>query len=87
MFESSQDPMELFRVLDLTDESKVSFDNLSGSLKQRIGIAATPVNNPELVFLEEPTNGSDQKSRRDVWSAIRNVKKSGKTVILTSHRM
>lgn len=87
MYKSSLDPMELLKLLDLTDKAKVPFDDLSGGLKQRVGIAASLVNDPELVFLDEPTTGLDPQSRRDVWNVIRNLQKSGKTVILTSHYM
>jgi ABC-2 type transport system ATP-binding protein len=87
MYESPREPLELLKLLDLTDKAKVLFENLSGGLKQRVGLAAALVNDPELVFLDEPTTGLDPKSRRDVWGIIRQLKGSGRTVLLTSHYM
>jgi len=60
---------------------------LSGGLKQRVGVAAALVSDPELIFLDEPTTGLDPKARRDVWVVIANLKKLGKTVFLTTHYM
>ena len=63
------------------------FKNLSGGLKQRVGIAIALVNDPEIVFLDEPTTGLDPKARRDVWDTIKALKSRGKTVFLTTHYM
>jgi ABC-2 type transport system ATP-binding protein len=87
MYESPRDPLELLKLLDLTDKAKVLFDDLSGGLKQRVGIAAALVNDPELVFLDEPTTGLDPRSRREVWDIIRGLRGAGKTVLLTTHYM
>lgn len=87
MYDSSKDPDELIALLDLEDKAKIRFDELSGGLKQRVGIAAALVNDPELVFLDEPTTGLDPKSRREVWGVIRKLKREGATVFLTSHYM
>jgi hypothetical protein len=65
----------------------VLFKNLSGGLKQRVGIAIALVNDPEIVFLDEPTTGLDPRARRDVWEAIKAPKSRGKTVFLTTHYM
>ncbi|HHX99962.1 MAG TPA: ABC transporter ATP-binding protein, partial [Methanothermobacter sp.] len=61
--------------------------DLSGGLKQRVGIAIALVNDPEIIFLDEPTTGLDPKARRDVWKAIKELKTRGKTVFLTTHYM
>jgi ABC-2 type transport system ATP-binding protein len=77
----------LIRTFDLTNKRNTLFKNLSGGLKQRVGIAAALINDPEVVFLDEPTTGLDPKARREVWSAIKALKGRGKTVFLTTHYM
>jgi ABC-2 type transport system ATP-binding protein len=56
-------------------------------LKQRLGIAIALVNDPEIVFLDEPTTGLDPRARREVWEVLLGLKKNGKTVFLTTHYM
>ncbi len=87
MYRKKADVDELIRVLDLAEKRKTLFKNLSGGLKQRVGIAIALVNDPEIVFLDEPTTGLDPRARRDVWDAIRTLKAHGKTVFLTTHYM
>ncbi len=77
----------LIELANLTDRSKEQFNNLSGGLKQRLGIAIALVNNPEVVFLDEPTTGLDPRARREVWDVLLGLKKKGKTVFLTTHYM
>lgn len=77
----------LIKMLGLEDKRNTLFMNLSGGLKQRVGIAISLVNDPEIVFLDEPTTGLDPKARRDVWNAIRDLKARGKTIVLTTHYM
>ena len=78
---------DLIHALDLAEKRNVLFKNLSGGLKQRVGIAIALVNDPEIVFLDEPTTGLDPRARRDVWEAIKALKSRGKTVFLTTHYM
>jgi ABC-2 type transport system ATP-binding protein len=87
MYEKHLDTAEMIKILDLKDKTKERFETLSGGLKQRVGIACALINDPQLVFLDEPTTGLDPKARRDVWSVIENLKKLGKTVFLTTHYM
>ena len=87
MYESHLDVLEIIKLLDLEDKTNVRFEKLSGGLKQRVGVAAALVSDPNLVFLDEPTTGLDPKSRREVWGVIRNLKNLGKTVFLTTHYM
>jgi ABC-2 type transport system ATP-binding protein len=77
----------LIELANLKDRSKEQFRNLSGGLKQRLGIAIALVNDPEVVFLDEPTTGLDPRARRDVWDVLLSLKKHGKTVFLTTHYM
>jgi len=87
MFDSRPDVDELIRLVDLEDKKNVLFRNLSGGLKQRLGIAVALVNDPELVFLDEPSSGLDPKARHGVWHLIDGLHKKGKTVFLTTHYM
>jgi ABC-2 type transport system ATP-binding protein len=77
----------LIELANLTAKSKEQFKNLSGGLKQRLGIAIALVNDPEVVFLDEPTTGLDPRARREVWEVLLGLKKKGKTVFLTTHYM
>ncbi len=60
---------------------------LSGGQRQRLLLAIALVNDPELIFLDEPTTGLDPQSRRNFWSLIEDIKAAGKTVLLTTHYM
>ena len=78
---------DLVKMLGLEHKRDTLFKDLSGGLKQRVGIAISLVNDPEIVFLDEPSTGLDPKARRDVWDAVKKLKKQGKTVFLTTHYM
>ncbi len=78
---------ELIEAVHLEDKRDAWFTNLSGGLKQRVGVAIAMVNDPDLIFLDEPTTGLDPKARREVWEVIRKLKSQNKTVILTTHYM
>ena len=77
----------LIELANLTEKSEEQFKNLSGGLKQRLGIVIALVNNPEVVFLDEPTTGLDPRARRDVWAVLLGLKRKGTTVFLTTHYM
>ena len=87
MYAKHLDIVEIVKLLDLEDKTNERFENLSGGLKQRVGIAAALVSDPKLVFLDEPTTGLDPKARREVWAVIENLRALGKTVFLTTHYM
>ena len=78
---------KLIMTLNLEDKSNSKFEDLSGGLKQRLGIAGALVNDPKMIFLDEPTTGLDPRARRDVWRVIEDLKKEGKTIFLTTHYM
>jgi len=71
--------------VDLTDRKNVMAKKLSGGEKRKLGIAMALVNDPELLFLDEPTTGLDPKARRDIWRLIEDVGRRGSTVLLTTH--
>lgn len=87
MYDNRASTKELIEMFGLQDKASVRFANLSGGLKQRVGIAAALVNNPDLVFLDEPTTGLDPEIRQATWQIIRGLKDKGKTVFLTTHYM
>jgi ABC-2 type transport system ATP-binding protein len=61
--------------------------HLSGGQKQRFSIASALVNDPDIVFLDEPTTGLDPHARHNLWDLVRGIDASGKTVVLTTHYM
>ena len=77
----------LIELVNLKDKAKEQYKNLSGGLKQRLGIAIALVNDPEVVFLDEPSTGLDPRARREVWEVLLGLKKKGTTVFLTTHYM
>lgn len=85
--ERSADIDRLIELVDLSDKAEEQYKNLSGGLKQRLGIAIALVNDPEVVFLDEPTTGLDPHARRGVWEILLGLKRKGKTIFLTTHHM
>jgi len=77
----------LIELVNLKEKTKEHYKNLSGGLRQRLGIAIALVNDPEVVFLDEPTTGLDPRARREVWDVLLGLKKKGTTVFLTTHYM
>lgn len=78
---------EAIREFGLEEHSSIQFEKLSGGLRQRVGLAIATINDPEVLFLDEPTTGLDPASRKHLWEMIRRLKHSGKTILLTSHYM
>lgn len=78
---------EIIEAMDLKSEERRLYRNLSGGLKQRVGVAISLVNDPDIIFLDEPTTGLDPKARHEVWNVIANLRNKGKTVFLTTHYM
>lgn len=88
LYKSSDNVSKVIEYLDLNEYKEVKYDKLSDGLKRRVGIACGIVNNPELLFLDEPTIGLDAKSRRNLWDLIVNFNnKNGTTILLTTHYM
>lgn len=78
---------EMLQLVGLEREKNKLYSQLSGGLKRRLGIAIALVNDPEIVFLDEPTTGLDPRGRREIWSVIEGLKEKKKTVFLTTHYM
>jgi ABC-2 type transport system ATP-binding protein len=82
-----RDGDELLRSVGLLDKKRSLVKHLSGGQKQRFSIAASLVNDAELIFLDEPTTGLDPQARRHLWDYIRQINQQGKTIVLTTHYM
>jgi ABC-2 type transport system ATP-binding protein len=80
-------PMEMLEKVALTDKAKAKFKDLSGGQKQRFSIATTLINNPRIIFLDEPTTGLDPQARRNLWELIRQIRSTGTTIVITTHYM
>lgn len=78
---------ELLDEVQLGDKAKNQVKELSGGQKQRLSIAIGLVNDPKVLFLDEPTTGLDPQARRNLWDLVTAIKKKGKTVVLTTHYM
>lgn len=87
MYDHHLDADQLIELVDLKDKRDAQFKTLSGGLKQRVGLAVALVNDPSVVFLDEPTTGLDPRARRDVWHVVERLREQGKTVFLTTHYM
>ena len=81
------DPRKLLAEVELEDKEKAQISQLSGGQKQRFSIAAALVNDPVVLFLDEPTTGLDPQARRHLWGVIKRIRSEGKTIVLTTHYM
>ncbi len=79
------DSLALLRDVGLEDKAKQRSDKLSGGQRQRLSIAVAMVNEPRVLFLDEPTTGLDPQARRNLWELIRSIRARGTTVFLTTH--
>lgn len=79
--------MQLLDTVNLRDKANNKVKELSGGQKQRFSIATTLINQPKIIFLDEPTTGLDPQARRNLWDLIRDIRNRGTTVIITTHYM
>jgi ABC-2 type transport system ATP-binding protein len=78
-------PAQLLERFAIADKADAPFDSLSGGQRQRLALALAFVNQPDLIFLDEPTAGLDPQSRHELHDEIRRMKHDGHTVLLTTH--
>ncbi len=87
IFGVSVDAAALLRRVDLEDRAGSQVRELSGGQQQRFAVAAALVNNPSILFLDEPTTGLDPQARRHMWDLVRSFRDEGTTIVLTTHSM
>jgi ABC-2 type transport system ATP-binding protein len=87
MYGRQVDPKQLLKDVELEDKARAKIKELSGGQKQRFSIAAALVNDPIMLFLDEPTTGLDPQARRHLWGVIRRIRSEGKTIVITTHYM
>jgi ABC-2 type transport system ATP-binding protein len=87
MYGRRVDPLALLDEVELRDKSRAQVVQLSGGQKQRFSIAAALVNDPVVIFLDEPTTGLDPQARRHLWGVIKRIRSEGKTIVITTHYM
>lgn len=86
-FERSLGVDQAIRMVQLEDKADQRLEALSGGQKQRTYLACALVNEPKLLFLDEPTTGLDPQARRMIWSLLSNLKKGDRGILLTTHYM
>lgn len=78
---------EVLELVALTEKKNALVKELSGGQRQRLALGTALVNDPDLLFLDEPTTGLDPQARRNIWSIVTDLKAQGKTIVLTTHYM
>jgi ABC-2 type transport system ATP-binding protein len=87
LYDVKVDAMAMLRKVQLEDKANARYEKLSGGQKQRFSIASTLVNQPRVIFLDEPSTGLDPQARLNLWDLVRDIQKDGITVVLTTHYM
>lgn len=87
LYPEPQPREKLIELCQLQEFLQQPASKLSGGQRQRLLLAMALINDPEIVFLDEPTTGLDPQSRRNFWHLIEDIKTHGKTVVLTTHYM
>ncbi len=78
---------QLIQMVDLGEKKNTRSKQLSGGQKQRLSVALALVNDPDIIFLDEPTTGMDPQARRQLWDVVLDLKRQGKTILMTTHYM
>ncbi len=87
LYNQNANPIQLLELVNLKDKAKAKFKELSGGQKQRFSVATTLINQPKIIFLDEPTTGLDPQARHNMWALIRDIRQKGATIIMTTHYM
>jgi ABC-2 type transport system ATP-binding protein len=87
LYKRSIDAMALLKKVDLSEKARSTVGKLSGGQKQRFSIATALVNEPQILFLDEPTTGLDPQARRNLWELAQSIRAEGRTIFLTTHYM
>ncbi len=87
LYGNKVDALALLEDVELSDKAKNQAKELSGGQRQRLSVAIALVNDPKVLFLDEPTTGLDPQARRHLWELVKKIKARGKTIILTTHYM
>ena len=87
LYETKVDPIEVLSRVGLEGRKNSKYAQLSGGQKQRLSIAVALVNDPVILFLDEPTTGLDPQARRQVWALVKKIQDDGATIVLTTHYM
>jgi ABC-2 type transport system ATP-binding protein len=87
LYHRAVDAMAILKKVDLAEKSRSTVGKLSGGQKQRFSIATALVNEPQILFLDEPTTGLDPQARRNLWELAESIRAEGRTIVLTTHYM
>jgi len=87
LFHHNDDPLVLLRRVELEEKAGAKPAQLSGGQKQRFSIASALINEPKVLFLDEPTTGLDPQAKRNLWKLVEQLNGAGMTIVLTTHNM
>lgn len=87
LFHRNEDPEKLLARVNLEEKAHAKPAELSGGQKQRFSIASALVNEPKVLFLDEPSTGLDPQAKRNIWDLVQSLNKTGMTIVMTTHNM
>ena len=87
LYNQEVEPLALLDTVNLREKAKAKYKELSGGQKQRFSIATTLINQPKIIFLDEPTTGLDPEARRSLWDIISEERRNGSAILLSTHYM
>ena len=87
LFHRNDDPLALLKRVELEEKADAKPAQLSGGQKQRFSIASALINEPKVLFLDEPTTGLDPQAKRKLWKLVEELNDAGMTIVLTTHNM